>query len=30
MAKLEKALGEVAAFAGVASVHFEDGWLRGD
>lgn len=28
MAKLEKALAEVAAFAGVAAVRFEDGWLR--
>lgn len=30
LAKLEKALGEVAAFAGVAGVRFEDGWQRGD
>lgn len=28
MAKLEKALGEVAAFAGVSAVRFEDGWLQ--
>lgn len=28
LAKLEKALGEVAAFAGVARVVFADGWLR--
>ena len=28
MAKLEKALGEVAEFAGVSAVMFEDGWRR--
>ena len=28
MAKLEKALGEVAAFAGLAAVRFEDGWVK--
>lgn len=28
LAKLEKALAEVAAFAGVSAVRFEDGWLR--
>ena len=29
MGKLEKALGEVAALAGVSQVVFEDGWVRG-